>query len=518
MGNTLPRANFNLTPADTEVGVSEQKMLIIGQMLETGTATPKTLVKNILNDNSWEKLFGEKSVLANMIRQARKLCGFCQYQIKIDAIGLLDAEEAVASSATITFSGTPTDTGELEFVIGSEFNHKYALGCIPSDTPATLAQKLKKLIDADSKAPFVATVSDGVVTLTFANAGSIGNNTTIYYSGNVAGLTVALTKFQGGVTDPSVDDSVLGLITNLRYNEIVSPIEYGIDKIKTLLDGRYNTNNKILDGALYVTKTDTLANHLVELAKLNSQNINYQCDKLVDADTYKGSSIPEFSFIKAIYNATLKALRVSDGSQLSAVIIGQYDDDLMGGVHNNSLPFFNTSCPYLNAIQPEYHWSSDASNNEIKEINSVGGSVWDNNATDNGLVMGEQLSTYKTDNAGNEDITWKFMNYRDTGSAIREFRFKNFKKDFAQSRMDDDTEKQVRNAFLRYYKTLSGNEYRCTRAGKESFKFYEQNLKVALNFAEGTVTIHCRDPYVTQLREAIGYFKATFDLATGEAV
>ena len=60
MGNTLPRANFNLAPADTEVGVSEQKMLIIGQMLETGTATPKTLVKNILNDNSWEKLFGEK--------------------------------------------------------------------------------------------------------------------------------------------------------------------------------------------------------------------------------------------------------------------------------------------------------------------------------------------------------------------------------------------------------------------------------------------------------------------------
>lgn len=518
MGNTLPRVNFNLQPADTEVGVSEQKMLIIGQMLSTGTAKPNTLVKNILNDNSWETLFGEKSVLAGMIRQARKLCAFCQYQVKIDAIGLSDAEDANASSATLTFKGNPTDTGEITVVVGSEYNHKYAVGCTPSDTPSTLATKLKKLVDADKKAPFEATTAEGVVTFTFVNKGSIGNNSTIYYSGIVKGLSVELSAFSGGVTDPKVDENLLGLVTNLRYNEIISPVEYGIDKIKTLLDGRFNTNNKILDGALYVTKTDTLANHLNTLKVLNSQNVNYQCDKLVDADDYKGSSIPEFSYIKAIYNATLKALRISDGSQLSSVIIGQYPTDLMGGVHNNSLPFFNTSCPFLNPIQAEYHWSSDSSNNEIQEINSVGGSVWDNNAEDNGLVMGEQLSTYKTDNAANEDITWKFMNYRDTGSALREYRFKNFKKDFAQSRMNDDTEKEVRNAFLRYYKTLSSDAYRLLRSGKASYKFYEQNLKIALDFEAGTVTIFCKDPYVTQVREAIGYFKATFNLATGEAV
>lgn len=518
MGNTLPRVNFNLTPADTEVGVSEQRILIIGQKLSTGSATAGTLVKNILNDNSWEGLFGSKSILANMIRQARKLCGYCQYQVRIDAIGLDDASESVASSATITFAGTPTETGEIEVVIGSEYNHKYKVGVTTSDTATTLATKLKNLIVDDELAPFSATSSSGVVTVTFVNKGSIGNNTPIYYSGNVSGVTVAITAFAGGVTDPAVNDTVLATITNLRYNEIVSPIEYGIEKITALLDSRFNTNNKILDGALYVNKADTLANHITALGSLNSQNINYQCDKLVNADTYKGASIPEFSFIKATYNAVLKALRVSDGSQLSGVIIGQYDEDLIGGVHNNSLPFFNTSCPYLNAIQPEYHWSSDASNNEISSLNKLGGSVWDNNASDNKLVMGEQLSTYKTDNAGNEDITWKFMNYRDTGSAIREYRFKNFKKDFAQSRMEDDIEKQVRNAFLRYYKTLSSNQYRLTRAGKDAYKFYEQNLKVATDYANGRVTIHCKDPYVTQVREAIGYFKATFDLTTGEAV
>lgn len=514
MGNTLPRVNFNLVKADTEVGVSAQRMLLIGQMTSSGTATANTLIKDIGNDNSWETLFGEKSVLAGMIRQARKLCSFCQYQVTIDAIALEDAESSVASTGKIEFTGNATGTGEITIVIGSEYNHKYTVGIVKGENPSAVATKLKNLINADTKAPFSATTNSGEVLLTFANKGTIGNNTTIYFEGNVEGVTVELTAFSGGVTNPAVDEELLGLVSNVRYNEIVSPIEYGIDKIVTLLDGRFNTNNKILDGALYVAKVDTLANHKVALAGLNSQNLNYECIKLVNADAYKGASIPELTYIKAIYNATLKALRISEDSQLSAVVIGQYPQDLMGGVHNNSLPFFNTSCPFLHPIMPEYHWIAE----EIKELNDKGGSVWDNNAEDNGLVMGEQLSTYKTDNAGNEDITWKFMNYRDTGSAIREYRFKNFKKDFAQSRMDDDTERQIRNAFIRYYKTLSSDEYRLTRAGKESLKFYVDNLKVSLDFANGLVTIFCLDPYVTQLRQANGFFKVTFNLATGEAV
>lgn len=518
MGNTLPRLNFNLQNADVEVGVSEQRMLLIGQMIEDGTATEKTLIQDIPNDNSWETLFGKKSILAGMVRQARELCKLCQYQVRIDAIPLNDAGSAQASTGKIAFSGTATATGTFEIVVGSEYNHKYSIDIVKDDSAENIGTKLKDLITADEKAPFEASAEAGTVTLTFKNKGTVGNDTTIYCKGIVAGITVTLTKFSGGATDPEVNEEVLNLISGARYQEIVMPVEYGLDKITAMLDSRFNTNNKILDGALYVNKSDTLANHKSTLKPLNCAHLNYQCDKLVDKTDYKGSSIPEFSYIKSVYNATLKALRVSDGSQLSNVLIGQYPTDLMGGVHNNSLPFFNTSCPLLNAINPTNHWSSDASNNEIQEINEAGGSVWDNNSEDNGLVMGEQLSTYKTDLAGNEDITWKFMNYRDTGSAVREYRFKNFKKDFAQSRMNDDTEKEIRNAFLRYYKTLASDDYRLLRSGKESYKFYNENLKVSLDFASGTVTVICQDPYVTQLREVNGFFKATFNLTTGEAV
>lgn len=514
MGNTLPRVNFNILPADVEVGVAEQKLLFIGQKLSGGTATAGQLIQDIPNDNSWDTLFGKRSILANMVRRARKLCTDCGYQVQIDAIALDDDTDAVASSSTITFTGTATATGSLNIVIGSEYNHKYKVDIALGKTATEIATAVASKITADENAPFTATSSTGTVTITFANKGTVGNGTTIYYEGAVAGVTVALTAFLNGATDPSVTSTTLSVIDGIRYQGIVSPIEYGTQAIKTELDARFNTNNKVLDGVLFVDNTDTLSNHKTALNALNSQNIHYQCDKIVSNADYKGSSIPEFSFIKAVYNATIRALRNSDGSQLSTIVIGQYPDDIMGGTHLNSLPFFNSKCAYLNAIKPPLHWKSD----EISEINSAGGSVWDNNSADNGLVMGEQLTTYKTDSAGNEDITWKFLNYRDTESAVREFRFVNFKKDFAQSRMNDDTEKVVRNAFLRYYKSLSGDNYRLLRGGKASYDFYKENLKISLDFATGTVTVYCLDPIVTQLRECIGYFKVTFNLTTGEAV
>ncbi len=514
MGNTLPRVNFSILPADVEVGVTEQRLLFIGQKTSGGTATAGQLVQDIQNDNSWDTLFGAKSILADMVRRARKLCTDCGYQVRIDAIPLEDAGSSVASTATIAFSGTATATGKIKVVIGSEYYHSYIIDASVDETASAIATKLKNAIDADTKAPFSATVSTSTVTITFANKGTIGNDTTLYYDGSIAGVTITLTAFASGATDPQVTATTLAVIGGMRYQGIVSPIEYGITAIKSELDARFNANNKILDGVLFVDKTDTLANHKTALTALNSPNVHYQCDKVVSNTDYKGSSIPEFSFIKAVYNATVRVLRNSEGANIGTLVIGQYPNDVTGGTHLNSLPFFNSRCAYLNPIKPPLHWKSD----EINELTEVGGSVWDNNSADNTLVMGEQLTTYKTDSAGNEDITWKYLNYRDTESAVREYRFVSFKKDFAQSRMNDDTEKVVRNAFLKYYKVLADDNHRLLREGKETYDFYKKNLKISLDFAKGRVTVYCLDPIVTQLRECIGYFKVTFDISTGEAV
>ena len=128
---------------------------------------------------------------------------------QIDAIALEDANDAVASSATITFSGTATATGELNIVVGSKYYHNYILSVASGKTATELATAFKALVDADTKAPFSASISGAVVTLTFANAGSIGNDTAIYYTGNVAGISVALTPFASGATNPGQSYNLL---------------------------------------------------------------------------------------------------------------------------------------------------------------------------------------------------------------------------------------------------------------------------------------------------------------------
>ena len=409
MGNTLPRLNFNLLPADTEASVAEQKILIIGQKLSTGTATAGTLIKDIQNDNSWDTLFGKKSMISKMIRQARALTSLGQYMVQIDAIALDDADASVASTATITFTGTATEPNRIVFVVGSEYSHKYNLDISKDDTATEIASALIALINADANAPFSATSASGVVTITFANKGTVGNGTTLYFTGSCAGVTVALTAFANGATDPALT-GLTNLIANTRYQAICHPIEYETGTFKVLLDSRFNTNNKVMDGVLFVAKTDTLANLKTLGNALNSANVHVQGDKKVTADSYKGSSIPEFDFVKSVYKSTLRALRNSEGSQLSQFVIGQYMTDLMGGVHLNTLPFFNSCIPLLNPIMPEYHWSSASDNNEVAELNEAGLSVCDNNSADNTLIMGEQLTTYKTDKACNEDITWNFLN------------------------------------------------------------------------------------------------------------
>ncbi len=304
------------------------------------------------------------------------------------------------------------------------------------------------------------------------------------------------------------------MLVNERYQGIAYPVEYGYNFGTDLLDPRFNSNNKVLDGVAFVADTDTLANHKTALNSENSENLNQLCNKTISTDDIKGSSVNEINYILATQIATIDLLRVEEGSELSQIVIGDDPQDLRGGVYNNSLPYFNTVMPFVEIIDNTLHWTSS----EITEINDVGGSVVTNNLADNAVVMGEMLTTYKTDLAGNPDITWKFLNYRRTGGAIREYRFNNFKKDFSQSRMRGTIEQEIYNAFVKYYKVLASDDYKLTREDQTAYAFYLNNLLISVDFAQGTATVISRDPYVTQLREVNGFFKAVFNIATGEPV
>src|SRR5574343_576383 len=144
-----PRITLDIIPAALSISNAPQKILFIGQMTSAGTATSGSLVENILNDNSQNTLFGENSMLAEMITAAKAINQVTQ----MDAIPLTDHVGAVAATGTVAFSGTATATGSILVSVGSQTNYTYSVDIESGDTATTIGGKLATLINADTKAP-----------------------------------------------------------------------------------------------------------------------------------------------------------------------------------------------------------------------------------------------------------------------------------------------------------------------------------------------------------------------------
>jgi hypothetical protein len=83
----------------------------------------------------------------------------------------------------------------------------------------------------------------------------------------------------GGATDPALT-AVTTAIGDLK-TDIVMPVTYEYSSFITWLDSRFNYDNQILEGRLFLTEVDTKSNLVVTLTALNSASTVYFCDKPV---------------------------------------------------------------------------------------------------------------------------------------------------------------------------------------------------------------------------------------------
>ena len=508
-----PKVSISLVPAQTTISNAPQKVLFIGQKISSGTAVAGELNKNIQNDNSWDTLFGAKSMLAGMLRAARRENGVTQF----DAIALDDDGSAVKATSTITFGGAPTVVGSVDISVVSEKDYKFTISVATTDTPTSLAVKLVDAVNANTKIPLIAANIAGVVTLTAENGGTEANSFSLKVEGFVSGLTIALTAFVGGATDPDTSN-IFDVVGNTRYQTIVSPFAYGITYLKDFLDPRFNANNIILDGVGVVCTTDTIMNLETLGNANNSQSLLILADADVDKPKQIGSAFVEADYIKASMLGAIRSLRLTEDADISQYVIGTGGAlDVFGGSAIASLPYFNTLLPNLVPTDT----SLGITEVEIGQLNDSGITVFGNNVADNSVILGEAVTTYKTDNAGNPDVSFKYLNYVDTSSNAREFMFNNAKSDFAQSRLTDgdlvpfrniNNEASIAAKFVGYYNILSGEDYVLTQAGTDALNFYKSNLSVMVDLADGKVIIVQKVPIVTQLREIISTFQLQFDI------
>jgi len=494
-----PDVTVNIITANTVVANNAQKVLFVGQKVAAGTSTAGGLDVAISNDAAiWEGLYGKNSQLAGMLKAARKLNKATQF----DAISLDDATGTPAAGE-FAISGTATAAGSLQFVVGSKLDYTFTIPVVVGATAANLGALLETAINANTDIPVTASDSTGTVTLTADNDGTIGNFIPLQFIGSVAGITCATTAFASGATDPTLT-SVLDAIGDERYQTIVWPYAAGLATVKTFLDARFNITNDVQDGVAIVPIVDTYANLITAGNALNSQSLVILGDELQNTANHKGASKVEMAHIKAAQFAAERSLRLTVDANISQIVLSANGTlDAFGGPALASKPYFNTLLPNL----PLTDVGKGFSRIEVEALLVAGVTVFGNNRVNNSSIVGEVVTTYKTDSAGNADGSFKFLNYIDTASTAREYFWNNLKKRFAQSRLTQGDLIRGRDmanaasieAFLTdLYADLA--ELTILQSGETALQYFNDNITVTLDLLLGKATVSMVVPIVTQLR------------------
>lgn len=496
-----PQVNITKIPATPTPSLEDQKVLFVGQKVAAGTAPAGVLVTEIANDNSEDTLFGARSMLAGMIRAFKKKNKIT----RVDAIPLDDSGTGVAATGTLAFSGTATAAGIITVNIASRINHTYKISVAVDDTATIIGDAIDTATAADTDAPFTTSNSTGTVTVTAANDGVEGNFIGLEVKNLPAGITCTVTGMASGANNP-VLTNVFDVINGIRYQTIVIPATYGYSELKTLLANRWNTDNNVLDGVGIVTKTDSVANLKSNEGSQNSRDLVAFGNKTVSDTYYKGSAIFELDYIQSAYFAAVRALRLTEGANISQYIVTTAGLlDVRGGAALASLPYANTPFSLLPIIDEGKGFTQT----EVNELAAVGVSVMGNNIARTSIICGRVYTTYLTDSASNPDETWHFLPSRDTASAVGEYYFRAVKIDYNQSRLTEGdllpgrsmvNREKVRAAMVRYYATLSGADYVLVEAGDDAIDYFKENMVVNIVKATGTINITTKTPIVVGAR------------------
>lgn len=503
-----PSVSLSLISADQLIGNTEHRILAVGQKTSAGSATSGALVTDIQNDNSWDTLFGARSQLANICRNVRKY----NKKTRMDAISLSDNGSGTAAQYTVTFTGPATDGGELSVSCGSP-DHTYTLVVTNGDSVSTIAANLAALVTADARVPYTASAALGVVTLAFVHKGNAGDTSGVAVTGTVTGVGYSVAQTVAGAGDPTLT-TLFDVISGARYQTIIFPWTGSIDTVKDFLDARWNVSNIVLDGVAVMCVADTYAN-ISTLANLhNSQSVCLLANELVTSTTHYGGGILEYPWAIAAQVASIRALRLTQDANISQFVISRDGSlDRFGGMPIASLPYFNTPVPLL----PLMNVSDGFTDDEVDDIKDDGAGTLGNNPSGTEIIMGEMVTTYKTDPASNPDVTFKYLEYVDTSSAIREYYYNNLRARFNQHRLTDGSliaGRAMANGALieafctQLYGALSGMAL--VQAGEQALRYYKENLLVTLDLATGTATVSMKMPIVTQLRQIIGTIQISF--------
>ncbi len=506
-----PRITLNIIPRDQRVGTEAHRALIVGQRTSAGSAVAGPVFDLPRTAAEINALFGARSHAALLARRFRKANPYTSCDVRL----LEDAGGAVKATAIIAYAGAATEARTVTYRIVSGNDHAYVVDAVVGDTPATLLGKLLTLVSADPNAPFTGTYAANALTLTAANGGKVSNNWPLSVDTEIPGLDLTLTGWTGGATDPTLT-TVFDFAENIRYQTVIWPSAYPQANLKAFLDPRKNLDNDIKDGRGFVFSHSALATLKTESIALNSSEIVIVSNETPTDAKWKGCYFPEAGDLIATTFAAERALRFEDGKSINHIVANNEYSEQFGGMDKCALPYFNT--PILFCGQPLR--GAGFSQPEQLELESVGVSILGRNERNTSVIAGVMVTTWQTDVAGNDDDTWKYLEWRDTHGTIREYFVANFRKEFSQHRMTTGVgvpgyafvdEPTMRAFGLSLYDDLAA--IGITVKGQAARAKFEAAQSIVLKPDKRRVEYNADVPMVSQFGEMIGSIKFNFATA-----
>ena len=509
-----PNVTLNIIPRTNLLTTEDTRNVIIGQKSAAGTADAG-LVSDISRTdiNGINDLFGADSHLAMLVRAYRNRNGFTD----LDVIALDDDAGGIQAEAAFEFEGTATAAGTLTFVLVNDLEQTHEVDVLAGDTAADVRAKLSARLSLGRFQTFTFadddTGANPRLVFTNVNAGQVGNDQPIAVIGKVTGITVTADAWAGGATDPILT-GIFDPIETIRYTGGVWPEAYTDTILRAFAEGRRNVDNDIQDGRWFRYRNLPLAAALAESAITNSSEIVYITNATTDLPTAKGTHVLAAGDVLSTEVMALRALRLEPGVSISSIVTTNEPLDQFGGVELNSLPYFNTP---LSGHLPPIN-GTGYTQAELRELENGGLSVVGGNPANGAIVLGDMVTTYQFDPAGNDNDTWQYLNWRDTHGAIREIFVRNFRARFAQYRLTSGSlvagrsiaNEQLLRAYAKEVYASLGDAT-LVQKGRASVDYFDQNLTVSIDSNARQATINMDVVMVSQLASIIGNIQFTFD-------
>ena len=262
-------AEFDGTGASEDLSLNPFTVLLAGQMLAGGTATPGEVYRP-MSPAAGADLFGRGSMLARMVAA---FLG-ANPKTKMLAIPVADDATGVAASGHVHFEGAVTAAAPLCLYLGGQ---RVRAATRAGTTAAEAAIALRDAVNANPDLPVSAKTEDTAVVLTAKHAGEAGNDIDIRFGYQdepfPSGLGFTVTAMTGGAGNPEAED-VIAAMGNDRYHMIAWPWRDGasLEVLKDEMDSRWGPLRQI-DGQVVVVVPGTFGAAVTFSGKHNNKHL-----------------------------------------------------------------------------------------------------------------------------------------------------------------------------------------------------------------------------------------------------